>query len=56
MRDILQGMGGGGSTLAATGSPQASSLANILANTGIYQGSRGMGTGGLGAIKNTSGA
>ena len=56
MRDILQGMGGGGSTLAATGSPQASSLANIMKTAGVYQGSRGMGTGGLGAVQNTSGS
>ena len=54
MRDILSGVPSSGTSLAASATPTASPLANIMTNTNLMGGSNIFG--GLGSLKNTSGA
>ena len=54
MRDILSGVPSSGTSLAASATPQASPLSNILQNANITGGSNIFG--GLGSLKNVSGA
>lgn len=54
MRDILSGVPSSGTSLAASATPTASPLANVLTNTNLMSGQNIIG--GLGSIKNTSGA
>jgi len=54
MRDILSGVPSRGTSLAASATPTASPLANVMTNANLMGGSNIFG--GLGSIKNTSGA
>ena len=54
MRDILSGVPSSGTSLAASATPTASPLANVMTNANLMGGSNIFG--GLGSIKNTSGA
>ena len=54
MRDILSGVPSSGTSLAASATPTASPLANVLTNTNLMSGQNIFG--GLGSLKNTSGA
>ena len=54
MRDILSGVPSSGTSLAASATPTASPLANVMTNANILSGENIFG--GLGSIKNTSGA
>ena len=54
MRDILSGVPSSGTSLAASATPTASPLANVLTNTNLMSGQNIIG--GLGSLKNTSGA
>ena len=54
MRDILSGVPSSGTSLAASATPTASPLANVMTNTNVLSGENIFG--GLGSIKNTSGA
>lgn len=54
MRDILSGLPASSTALAAAATPQASPLGNVMTNANIMGGSNIFG--GLGSIKNTSGA
>ena len=58
MRDILQGVPSSSTSLSNTGTPQASPLSNILQGANIYSNLQGGSNifGGLGSLKNTSGA
>ena len=54
MRDILSGVPSSGTSLAASATPTASPLANVMTNANLASGQNIFG--GLGSIKNTSGA
>jgi hypothetical protein len=54
MRDILSGVPSSGTSLAASATPTASPLANIMTNANLASGQNIFG--GLGSLKNTSGA
>jgi len=54
MRDILSGVPSSGTSLAASATPTASPLANIMTNANLMGGQNIFG--GLGSLKNTSGA
>jgi hypothetical protein len=54
MRDILSGVPSSGTSLAASATPTASPLANVMTNANLMGGSNIFG--GLGSLKNTSGA
>lgn len=54
MRDILSGVPSSGTSLAASATPTASPLANVLTNTNLMSGQNIIG--GLGSLKNVSGA
>ena len=58
MRDILSGVPSSGTSLAASATPQASPLANVLTNANLYSTAQGGGNifGGLGSLRNVSGA
>jgi len=58
MRDILSGVPSSGTSLAASATPQASPLANVMNYAGQIGGLQGQGNifGGLGSLRNVSGA
>ena len=56
MRDVLSGIPSSGTSLAASATPQASPLTNILQNANLAGGSNIFGNLGLGSLKNVSGA
>jgi len=56
MRDILSGVPSSGTSLAASATPQASPLTNILQNANLAGGTNIFGNLGLGSLKNVSGA
>jgi hypothetical protein len=58
MRDILSGVPSSGTSLAASATPQASPLANVMTNANLYSTAQGGGNifGGLGSLRNVSGA